>query len=118
MTGLRFQIGVGNVHSHNTAGLQMPKIVAERFARDQVNRRRVSGKRIHDQQIELLRRLRLERQARVSHFQIAQKERTDWKNSMQVVHTADDPPNQGRMILAMMGCTWNKRNAERKIVSA
>ena len=28
-----------------------------------------------------------------------------WKKSMHVVHTAADPPNHGRMILAMIGCT-------------
>jgi hypothetical protein len=37
---------------------------------------------------------------------------------MQVVHTAADPPNHGRIILAMIGWTWKSRNAERKIVAA
>src|SRR5262249_33234801 len=37
---------------------------------------------------------------------------------MQMVHTAAVPPNQGRMILAISGCTWNSRKALRKIVEA
>ena len=41
-----------------------------------------------------------------------------WKNSRQVLHTAADPPNQGRMILPIIGCTANSRNALRKIVQA
>src|SRR5262245_1523669 len=44
--------------------------------------------------------------------------RTIWKNSMQVVHTPDPPPNQGRMYLPMSGCTENNRNALRKMVAA
>ena len=35
---------------------------------------------------------------------------------MHVLHTADVPPNHGRIILAMIGCTANRRKAERKIV--
>ncbi len=35
---------------------------------------------------------------------------------MQVVQTDADPPNHGRMILAMIGCTWNSRNALKKMV--
>jgi len=34
-----------------------------------------------------------------------------------VVHTADEPPNQGSICLAMMGCTMNKRNALVKMVT-
>jgi hypothetical protein len=30
---------------------------------------------------------------------------------MQVVHTAEDPPNQGNICLAMMGCTMNSKKA-------
>src|SRR5580658_3034227 len=37
---------------------------------------------------------------------------------MQLVQTAADPPNQGRMSLAMSGCTWKSRNALRRIVAA
>ena len=37
---------------------------------------------------------------------------------MHVVQTAADPPNHGRIILAMIGCTWNSRNAERRMVTA
>jgi len=36
---------------------------------------------------------------------------------MQVVHTDAEPPNHGRIILPIMGCTWNSRNALRKIVN-
>jgi hypothetical protein len=36
----------------------------------------------------------------------------------QVVHTDADPPNHGRMTLAMRGCTWKSRNALRKMVTA
>jgi hypothetical protein len=35
-----------------------------------------------------------------------------------VVHTAAEPPNQGRICLAMMGWTRNSRNDERNIVAA
>jgi hypothetical protein len=35
-----------------------------------------------------------------------------------VVHTAAEPPNHGRICLAMIGCTRNSRNDERKIVAA
>src|SRR6266853_1979609 len=35
---------------------------------------------------------------------------------MQIVHTAALPPNQGRMTLAMSGCTWKSRKALRKMV--
>ena len=37
---------------------------------------------------------------------------------MQVVHTAADPPNQGRICLAMTGWTRNSRKADRPIVAA
>src|SRR4051812_1935787 len=37
---------------------------------------------------------------------------------MHTVQTDADPPNQGRMILATSGCTWNSRNAERNTVVA
>jgi len=37
---------------------------------------------------------------------------------MQVFHTEADPPNQGRMIFPIIGCTSNSRNALRKIVAA
>jgi hypothetical protein len=37
---------------------------------------------------------------------------------MQLVHTAGDPPNHGRMKRAISGCTWNSRKALRKIVAA
>src|SRR5271169_1403706 len=43
---------------------------------------------------------------------------TIWKNSMQVLHTAEEPPNQGRIILAIIGCTSKRRKAEREMVSA
>jgi hypothetical protein len=41
-----------------------------------------------------------------------------WKNTMQVVQTPAEPPNQGRICLAMTGWTRNSRNDERKIVAA
>jgi hypothetical protein len=41
-----------------------------------------------------------------------------WKKTRQVVHTPAEPPNQGRICLAMIGCTRNSRNDERKIVAA
>ena len=37
---------------------------------------------------------------------------------MQVVHTAGQPPNQGRMNLLIKGCTWNSRKAPSRIVPA
>jgi hypothetical protein len=37
---------------------------------------------------------------------------------MAALHTAAEPPNHGKIILAMSGCTWNKRKALRKIVAA
>jgi hypothetical protein len=37
---------------------------------------------------------------------------------MQVIQTAVDPPNHGRIILAIMGWTWNRRNALREMVVA
>src|ERR1700681_2924680 len=37
---------------------------------------------------------------------------------MQLVQTAADPPNHGRMSLAMSGCTWKSRNALRRMVAA
>jgi hypothetical protein len=36
---------------------------------------------------------------------------------MHVLHTAEVPPNHGRIILAMMGCTSNSRKADKKIVT-
>ena len=36
---------------------------------------------------------------------------------MQVVHTDADPPNHGKIILPIRGCTWNRRKALRNIVS-
>jgi hypothetical protein len=35
-----------------------------------------------------------------------------------VVHTAEEPPNHGRICLAMIGCTMKSRKADRKIVTA
>jgi hypothetical protein len=35
---------------------------------------------------------------------------------MHVLQTAEEPPNQGRIIFAMTGWTSNRRKAERKIV--
>ena len=37
---------------------------------------------------------------------------------MQAVHTAAEPPNQAKMIFAIIGCTWNSRKALKKIVRA
>ena len=37
---------------------------------------------------------------------------------MQVAHTAADPPNHGRICLAMIGCTRNSRKAPRKMAPA
>jgi hypothetical protein len=37
---------------------------------------------------------------------------------MQMVQTAADPPNQGRIIRAITGWTWNSRKALTKIVKA
>ncbi len=36
---------------------------------------------------------------------------------MHVLHTAELPPNQGRIIFAMTGCTSNRRKADKKIVT-
>src|SRR6185437_9056053 len=41
-----------------------------------------------------------------------------WKKTRQVVQTAAEPPNQGRISFAMTGCTRKSRNALVKIVSA
>ena len=41
---------------------------------------------------------------------------TNWKNSMQVVQTAELPPNHGRIALLNSGCTPKSRNALRKMV--
>src|ERR1700683_1768799 len=37
---------------------------------------------------------------------------------MQLVQTAADPPNQGRISLAMSGWTWNRRNRLRRMGAA
>jgi hypothetical protein len=37
---------------------------------------------------------------------------------MQVIHTAVDPPNHGRIILAIMGWSWKSKKAPRKMVAA
>jgi hypothetical protein len=37
---------------------------------------------------------------------------------MQVVHTEAEPPNQGKIILPIKGCTWKSKNALKKIVRA
>jgi hypothetical protein len=34
---------------------------------------------------------------------------------MHAVQTTADPPNQGRIIFAIIGSTWNNRNAPRKM---
>src|SRR5579859_2209404 len=36
---------------------------------------------------------------------------------MQLVHTAAEPPNHGRISFAMSGCTWNSRNALSRMVA-
>src|SRR5688500_15510165 len=41
-----------------------------------------------------------------------------WKKSMQVVHTAAVPPNQGRIRRAISGCTRKSRNADSRITTA
>jgi hypothetical protein len=41
-----------------------------------------------------------------------------WKNTRHVVQTPAEPPNHGRICLAMIGWTRNRRNDERKIVPA
>ena len=48
----------------------MPEIVPERLARDQVDRHGVAGKGVHHQQVEVLRRLRFDYQARVSQLEL------------------------------------------------
>jgi hypothetical protein len=35
-----------------------------------------------------------------------------------VLQTAEDPPNHGRIILAITGCTSNRRKADSEIVNA
>jgi hypothetical protein len=35
---------------------------------------------------------------------------------MHAVHTAGLPPNQGRITFPSSGCTWNSKNALKKIV--
>src|SRR5258708_337653 len=42
---------------------------------------------------------------------------TTWKNSKQFVQTVGPPPNQGKTKRPIIGCTWNSRNALRKMVS-
>jgi hypothetical protein len=37
---------------------------------------------------------------------------------MHVVQTPGLPPNQGRMVFAIIGWTWKRRNALRKMVEA
>jgi hypothetical protein len=37
---------------------------------------------------------------------------------MQAVQTAAEPPNHGKISLAMISWTWNRRNALRNIVAA
>jgi hypothetical protein len=37
---------------------------------------------------------------------------------MQVVQTVGPPPNQGKIYFAIRGCTWKRRNAAVKIVTA
>ncbi len=37
---------------------------------------------------------------------------------MQVAQTAADPPNQGRICFAMIGCTRNNRKAPKKMAPA
>jgi hypothetical protein len=37
---------------------------------------------------------------------------------MQVLQTAEDPPNQGRIILAITGCTSNRRKEDSAMVRA
>jgi hypothetical protein len=39
-----------------------------------------------------------------------------WKNSIHVVQTDADPPNHGRIIFPIKGCTWNNKNALKNIV--
>src|SRR6266498_243786 len=41
-----------------------------------------------------------------------------FQTTRQVVHTAADPPNHGRICLAMIGCNRKSRNALKKIVAA
>jgi hypothetical protein len=41
-----------------------------------------------------------------------------WKKTMQVPHTAGEPPRSGRTILAIIGWTQNRRSALRKSVRA
>src|SRR5580658_1041763 len=40
-----------------------------------------------------------------------------WKKRRQVVQTAADPPNQGSICFAIMGCTTNSRNAPVRMVA-
>jgi hypothetical protein len=44
--------------------------------------------------------------------------RAVWKKSIAVIQTAADPPNQGRIIFAIMGWIWKSRKALTKIVEA
>jgi hypothetical protein len=37
---------------------------------------------------------------------------------MHVLHTAEEPPNHGRIDFAMIGCTAKSRKADREIVKA
>ena len=41
-----------------------------------------------------------------------------WKKTRQVVQTAAEPPNHGRICFATTGCTRNSRNALTKMVTA
>src|ERR1041384_4651896 len=59
-------VTIRNVHGEHAVGLQMLEVQLERFVGEQVRRDRAAGKGIDGQEVELLRRLSLQRQPRVA----------------------------------------------------
>ena len=64
---LQVEIAVGNVHRQNPVGVQMAEINLHRLMRQQVDRNRIAGKCVHRQDVEVLVRFLLEREARIAH---------------------------------------------------
>src|ERR1700693_1429635 len=55
------------MHRKNPAGLKLPEVNREAFAREQMNRDSVAGEGVHGDHIVILRRLPLHRQPRIAH---------------------------------------------------
>ena len=67
--GLQIQMAIGDVHGQNTVRPQVTKIKLKSLNRKEMNRNRVAREGVYGQQIKLLRRLTLQDEARVSHFE-------------------------------------------------